>query len=64
MTRIQLGASIAMHFWRFVEKAMTSSTTCSQWKVGNGGIEFDKIVLVGLYSLGSDVWQADIAVDF
>lgn len=42
---------------------MTSSTTCPQWKVGNGGIEFDKILLVALYSLGGDVWQADIAVD-
>ncbi|KAF9444934.1 hypothetical protein P691DRAFT_676670 [Macrolepiota fuliginosa MF-IS2] len=64
MTRIQLGSSISMHFWRFVEKAMSSSTTCPQWKVGNGGIEFDKIVLVALYSVGADVWQADIAVDF
>ncbi len=82
MTRIQLGASIAMHFWRFVEvslrtlmdfifrylilsqKAMASSTTCSQWKIGNGGVEFDKIILVALYSLGGDIWQADIAVDF
>ncbi|KAF5362300.1 hypothetical protein D9756_002047 [Leucocoprinus leucothites] len=64
MTRIQLGASIAMHFWRFIEKSMSSSTTCPQWKVGNGGIQFEKIILVGLYSIGTDVWQADIAVDF
>ncbi|KAJ3573839.1 hypothetical protein NP233_g2171 [Leucocoprinus birnbaumii] len=64
MTRVQLGASIAMHVWRFVEKAMTSSTTCPQWKIGSGGVQFEKIVLVGLYSVGADVWQADIAVDF
>ncbi|KXN90324.1 hypothetical protein AN958_04357 [Leucoagaricus sp. SymC.cos] len=64
MTRIQLGASIAMHFWRFVEKAMSSPTTAPRWKVGNGGIEFDKIILVGLYNIGLDVWQADVAVDF
>ncbi|KAF5361897.1 hypothetical protein D9756_002036 [Leucocoprinus leucothites] len=63
MTRIQLGASIAMHFWRFVEKAMASSTSCPQWKIGNGGIEFEKIVLVALYSIGDNVWQADVAVD-
>lgn len=43
---------------------MSSSTSCPQWKVGNGGIEFDKIILVALYSVGADVWQADIAVDF
>ncbi|KAJ3573844.1 hypothetical protein NP233_g2166 [Leucocoprinus birnbaumii] len=64
MTRIQLGASIAMHIWRFVEKAASSSTTCPQWKVGSGAIEFEKIVLVGLYSTGAGVWQADLAVDF
>ncbi|KXN90319.1 hypothetical protein AN958_04352 [Leucoagaricus sp. SymC.cos] len=63
ITRIQLGASIAMHFWRFIEKATSSSTTCPQWKVGNSGIEFEKIILVGLYDLGGGVWQADVAVD-
>ncbi|KXN90313.1 hypothetical protein AN958_04346 [Leucoagaricus sp. SymC.cos] len=63
MTRIQLGASIAMHFWRFVEKAMSSSVSSQQWKIGNGGIEFDEIILVALYSIGGDVWQADVAVD-
>lgn len=43
---------------------MASSTSCSQWRVGGGGVEFDKIILVALYSLGGDEWQADIAVDF
>ncbi|KAF5362295.1 hypothetical protein D9756_002042 [Leucocoprinus leucothites] len=33
MTRIQLGASIAMHIWRFVEKATSSSTTCPNGKL-------------------------------
>lgn len=42
---------------------MASSTSCSQWRVGGGGVEFDKIILVALYSLGGDEWQADIAVD-
>ncbi|XP_006461580.1 hypothetical protein AGABI2DRAFT_205388 [Agaricus bisporus var. bisporus H97] len=64
MTRIQLGASIGMHLWRFVEKAMSSSTSRPEWKIGDKAIEFEKIILVALYSLGSDVWQADLAVDF
>jgi len=42
---------------------MSSTTTCSRWKIGNEGIKFEKIVLIGLYSIGGDVWQADIAVD-
>ncbi|KAL9713334.1 hypothetical protein Ac2012v2_002939 [Leucoagaricus gongylophorus] len=63
MTRIQLGASVAVHFWKFVEKAMSSAATCTRWKIGNGGVQYEKIILVGLYNIGSDVWQADIAVD-
>jgi len=42
---------------------MSSTTTCSRWKISNEGIRFETIVLVGLYSIGGDVWQADIAVD-
>jgi len=80
MTRVQLGASIALHFRRFVQvggsasahegllmpvlqKAMSATTTCSRWKIGSDGIGFEKIVLVGLYSIGGDVWQADVAID-
>lgn len=43
---------------------MSSSTSRPEWKIGDKAIEFEKIILVALYSLGSDVWQADLAVDF
>jgi hypothetical protein len=43
---------------------MSSSTSRPEWRIGDKAIQFEKIILVALYSLGSDVWQADIAVDF
>lgn len=49
--------------WHCFQKAMSSAATCTRWKIGNGGVQYEKIILVGLYNIGSDVWQADIAVD-
>ncbi|EKM81472.1 hypothetical protein AGABI1DRAFT_105050 [Agaricus bisporus var. burnettii JB137-S8] len=64
MSRGQLGASIAMQFWSFVDLAQKSSTTNGQWQINQTKIPFEKIFLVALYSIGDGIWQADVAVDF
>ncbi|KAF9442248.1 hypothetical protein P691DRAFT_739131 [Macrolepiota fuliginosa MF-IS2] len=63
-SRGQLGANIAMQLWAFVDEANKTSSTNPQWVISPRGIRFDKIVLVALYHIGDDVWQADLAVDF
>ncbi|KAF7770239.1 hypothetical protein Agabi119p4_6213 [Agaricus bisporus var. burnettii] len=62
MTRGQLGAAIAMQLWSFVDAASKTTSTNTQWVIHPKG--FDKILLVALYHVGDDVWQADIAIDF
>ncbi|EKM81476.1 hypothetical protein AGABI1DRAFT_105053 [Agaricus bisporus var. burnettii JB137-S8] len=64
MSKGQLGASIAMQFWSFVDLAQKSTTTNPQWQINQTRIPFERIFLVALYSIGDDVWQADVAVDF
>ncbi|KAF8998855.1 hypothetical protein BDQ17DRAFT_1247341 [Cyathus striatus] len=64
MNRGQLGAAIAMNFARFIDVPRTEKASSGDWYVGPTGIRFDQLVLVGLYNVVDDVWQADVAVDF
>lgn len=47
-----------------LQAASKTTSTNTQWEITPKGIGFDKMILVALYHVGDDVWQADIAVDF
>jgi hypothetical protein len=48
----------------FPQQAHKTSTTNPQWQISEKAIPFERIFLVALYSLGDDLWQADVAVEF
>ncbi|KAF9002283.1 hypothetical protein BDQ17DRAFT_1483524 [Cyathus striatus] len=64
MTRGQLGAEISLQFARFLDKTRTTQASSSKWLIGvNGGIRYEHLILIGIYNIYEDVWQADFAVD-
>ncbi|KAJ3573837.1 hypothetical protein NP233_g2173 [Leucocoprinus birnbaumii] len=65
ISRAQLGASVAMQVWSFIEDARDiCSGARPEWNLGPGsGITFDDIILLGLYNIYDDIWQVDLAVD-
>ncbi|KAF9444937.1 hypothetical protein P691DRAFT_676691 [Macrolepiota fuliginosa MF-IS2] len=63
ISRVQLGATIAMQFWNFIEDVRDVPTPLVEWKLGPNAIKFEQIILLGLYNIFDDTWQADIAVD-
>ncbi|KAF9463662.1 hypothetical protein BDZ94DRAFT_1308568 [Collybia nuda] len=63
IARAQLGAAVAMSFARFVEKTRSQPSRSPEWHLSPTGIRFDQLVLVSMYNVFEDVWQADVAVD-
>ncbi|KAE9404181.1 hypothetical protein BT96DRAFT_955715 [Gymnopus androsaceus JB14] len=64
ISRAALAQAIAFNFGRFFEKAQLERPQSPQWRIGHGGITFDKLILVSLWNPFEDAWQADVAVDF
>jgi len=43
------------------QAASKTTSTNPQWAIHPKG--YDKVILVALYHVGDDVWQADVAID-
>ncbi|THU86176.1 hypothetical protein K435DRAFT_593601, partial [Dendrothele bispora CBS 962.96] len=63
ITRAQLAYYIAQNFERFLEKAQYERSAIADWRIGRNGIRFEHLVLISLYNISGDSFQADIAVD-
>jgi len=63
ITRLQLGAVIASNFARYIEKTQYEATKSGKWRVGPAGIEFENLILLSLYNVFDDSWQASVAID-
>ncbi|KXN90328.1 hypothetical protein AN958_04361 [Leucoagaricus sp. SymC.cos] len=65
LSRAQLGASIAMQLWSFIEDVHNthSDTIRPEYNLASGKIKFEDIILLGLYNIYNDIWQIDLAVD-
>ncbi|THU86183.1 hypothetical protein K435DRAFT_371151 [Dendrothele bispora CBS 962.96] len=63
ITRAQLAFVVAQNFARFVEKGQYEHSAVPDWRLGQNAIRFDHLVLVSLYNISGDSYQADIAVD-
>ncbi|KAF5361855.1 hypothetical protein D9756_002050 [Leucocoprinus leucothites] len=65
LSRAQLGATIAMQVWNFIEDVRSTCFEARpEWSLSlDAKITFDNIILLGLYSIYDNIWQADLAVD-
>ncbi|XP_006461583.1 hypothetical protein AGABI2DRAFT_143427 [Agaricus bisporus var. bisporus H97] len=61
--RAQLGARIVMVFWEYLQDVQDSRLPNPGWMKEFGMVNFDQVVLIGLYNIYDNVWQADLALD-
>ncbi|KAJ8093997.1 hypothetical protein PM082_009884 [Marasmius tenuissimus] len=64
IARAHLASIIAHCFSEYVEKIQYQSTTNPDWRLGPGGFCLDHIMLLSVYNVGEDSWQAEVAIDF
>ncbi|KAF8165991.1 hypothetical protein B0H34DRAFT_787242 [Crassisporium funariophilum] len=63
ITRAELGQKVAQNFSRFIEMNRGQKPTSLDFHMGQNGIRFEHVILVGLMNVFEDSWQADVAVD-
>ncbi|KII94531.1 hypothetical protein PLICRDRAFT_97522 [Plicaturopsis crispa FD-325 SS-3] len=65
ITRVQLASAIAMNYARWVDKTQYEAINpqYAQWRVGGGALGVDRLILISLWNVFDDSWQAEIALD-
>ncbi|KAK1215542.1 hypothetical protein PQX77_021844 [Marasmius sp. AFHP31] len=64
ITRAYLASIIAHHFAEYIEKNKNQATKNPDWRLGSGGFCLDHIILLSVYNVCEDAWQAEVAIDF
>ncbi|KAG6829423.1 hypothetical protein H0H92_004569 [Tricholoma furcatifolium] len=63
ITRAQLAASVSHGFARFTERARKEYCRSTEWSLVSSGIRFEQLVLLSLFNVCEDIWQADVAIN-
>jgi len=65
VTRGQLAVQIAFAFSTYVVQmeAQTPSRSAASWRLGSGGMTFERLVLTALWNICDDHWMAEVYVD-